>query len=130
MEAGMHLVSMGVAWLASIGIIVVGALYLRDPRAAARSFGLPLPEAGPNIVWWLRLKGVRDVVAGLAVMAVLVWSDLRTVGIVLFVQSLIAVGDMAVILSARGSARAACGIHGLTAAVMIAAAVPLIAGAA
>jgi hypothetical protein len=126
----MHWFSLSVAALASAGIIFMGIFYLRDPRGAARSFGLPQPEEGVNIVWWLRLKGVRDVVAGLAVLAVMIWTDLRTLGIVLLVQSLIAVGDMSVVLAARGSTKAAFGIHGLTAAMMIAASIPLIAGAA
>ncbi|MCX8253602.1 MAG: DUF4267 domain-containing protein [Beijerinckiaceae bacterium] len=124
----MHWFSLGVAVLASAGII--GVSYLRDPRGIAPSFGLPQPEEGQNIAWWLRLKGVRDVVAGVAVLAVMALCDLRTVGIVLLLQSLIAVGDMSVILAARGSAKAAFGIHGATAALMIVAALPLIAGVA
>lgn len=126
----MHILSFGVALLASFGIIVVGATYLLHPRAATRSFGLPLPEDGPNITWWLRLKGVRDVVAGLVVLAMLAWGDPRLVGIVLLVQSLIALGDMSVILAARGSTRTAFGMHGATAGLMIVGAVPLIAGIA
>lgn len=126
----MHWFSLGVAVLASAGIIVIGVSYLRDPRGIAPSVGLPQPEEGQNIAWWLRLKGVRDVVAGMAVLAVIALCDLRTVGIVLLVQSLIAVGDMSVILAARGSTKAAFGIHGATAALMIVAALPLIAGAA
>jgi hypothetical protein len=126
----MHWFSLGVALLASAGIIAIGIFYLSNPRGAARSFGLPQPESGPNIAWWLRLKGVRDVVAGLAVLAVILWSDRRTVGVVLLVQSLIALGDMTVVLSGKGSARTALTVHGMTAALMIAAAIPLIIGVA
>jgi hypothetical protein len=126
----MHWFSIAVALLASAGIIFMGIFYLRDPRGAARSFGLPQPEAGPNTTWWLRLKGVRDVVAGLVVLAVMVWTDLHTVGIVLLVQSLIALGDMSVVLAAKGSTKTALGMHGLTAAIMITAALPLITGLA
>lgn len=60
----MHWFSMGVALLAAFAIIAVGVMYLLNPRAATQSFGLPLPEAGANIAWWLRLKGSRDVVSG------------------------------------------------------------------
>ena len=45
----MHWFSIIVALLASIGIIVVGAMYLFNPRGATQSFGLPLPEAGANV---------------------------------------------------------------------------------
>jgi len=52
------------------------------------------------------------------------------VGLVLLVEATIPVGDMLMILAAKGSAKSAFGIHGLTAMIMILAAVPLIIGAA
>ena len=121
--------SFGVAMLASLGIIGIGGLYILNPGAAARGFGLPLPD-GPNIVWWLRLKGVRDIVSGLVVLAMMVWAEPRVLGIVLLIESFTALGDMSLILAARGSTRAAFGMHGPTAALMILAALPLIAGMA
>ena len=93
----MYWFSMGVAVLIAVGIIVIGVTYLFNPRVATRSFGLPLPGAGANVVWWLRLKGVRDVVSGLVVMAVMVWGEPRLVGIVLLVEALIPIGDMSMI---------------------------------
>ena len=126
----MHWFSNGVALLASVGIIAMGAMYIFNPRSATKSFGLPLPEEGTNIVWWLRLKGVRDIVAGLVVLSMMVWGGSRVVGIVLLIESFIAVGDMSLILAAKGSTKAALGMHGLTAAFMIAAAIPLVVGVA
>ena len=49
--------ALGVALLAASAIIAIGVMYLATPRAATRSLGLPLPEDGANIAWWLRLKG-------------------------------------------------------------------------
>lgn len=49
----------------------------------------------------------------------------RGVGIILFVEAIIPFGDMLVVLGGRGSARRAFGIHGLTAAIMILAAIPM-----
>jgi hypothetical protein len=126
----MHWFSNGVALLASVGIIAIGAMDLLNPRGATLSFGLPLPEAGPNIDWWLRLKGVRDIAAGLVVLAMMIWGEPRVVGIVLLIESFIPAGDMSLVLAAKGSTSAALGMHGLTAALMIAAAIPLITGAA
>lgn len=126
----MHWFSFGVALLASFGIIFMGGMYIFNPRVATQSFGLPLPEEGANIAWWLRLKGVRDIVAGLVVLAMMVWSGPRIAGVVLLIESFIPLGDMTVILVARGSTKRAFGMHGLTAALMILAAIPLIAGAA
>jgi hypothetical protein len=126
----MHWLALGIALLVALGIIVIGALYLSGPRATTRSFGLPLPEDGPNIAWWLRLKGVRDIASGLTLLAMMVWGGPRMVGIILLVEALIPIGDMLVILAAKGSARRAFGMHGLTALLMILAAVPLTMGVA
>ena len=126
----MYWFSVGVALLVALGIIALGALYLLNPRAATQSFGLPLPEEGANIAWWLRLKGVRDIASGLVVLALIAWGGPRLVGIVLLIEAIIPVGDMSLILAAKGSTQRALGIHGLTAALMIVAAIPLIMGAA
>jgi hypothetical protein len=124
----MHQLALGLAGLVALAIIAIGTLYLANPRAATRSFGLPLPEAGVNVAWWLRLKGVRDIVAGLGVLAFMAWGGLRGVGLILLVDALIPVGDMLNVLAAKGSTRLALGMHGLTAVVMILAAIPLTLG--
>lgn len=124
----MYWFSIGVAVLAAVGIIAIGAAYLSNPHAATPSFGLPPPEQGANVAWWLRLKGVRDVVSGLIVLALVLWGGPFVLGIALLIEAMIPLGDMSLILAAKGSTRAALGIHGLTAALMIAAAIPLIAG--
>jgi hypothetical protein len=126
----MHVFSIGVAMIVSIGIIAIGTTYLLNPRAAAPSFGLPPPEEGANIGWWLRLKGVRDIASGLVILALMQWGDPRTVGIALLFDAIIPLGDMALILAAKGSTLKALGMHGVTSALMVLAAIPLIAGAA
>lgn len=126
----MYWFAMGVALLAGIGIITIGALYIFNPMAATQSFGLPLPGKSENVAWWLRLKGVRDIASGLVVLALMLWGDSRTLGIVLLVEALIPLGDMSLILAAKGSASRAFAIHGVTAALMILAAIPLMQGPA
>jgi Domain of unknown function (DUF4267) len=96
-----------------------------SPTTATRSFGLPLPENGANVAWWLRLKGVRDIASGVTLLAFMAWGDLRGVGIVLLAEAIIPVGDMSLILAAKGSTRSAFGIHGLTAVLMVLAAIPM-----
>ena len=124
----MHQIALGIALLVALAIIAIGALYVARPRAATRSFGLPLPEEGANVAWWLRLKGVRDIAAGLVVLAFMAWGGPRAVGVAVLVQAIIPIGDMSLILAAKGSTRLALGMHGLTAVVMILAAIPLITG--
>ena len=126
----MHWFSIIVALLAAIGIIVLGVMYLFNPRGATHSFGLPLPEAGANVGWWLRLKGTRDIVPGLVLLALVVWGASRLIGIVMLIQAMIPAGDMTLILASKGSTKTAFGVHGLTAALMILAAFPLILGVA
>ena len=126
----MHWFSFGVALLAAAGIIFLGVMYLFKPRGATQSFGLPLPEAGTNIEWWLRLKGVRDIVSGLTVLALLVWGEPRLLGIVFLIAAITPVGDMSLVLAAKGSRATALGVHGVTALLMILAAIPLILGVA
>jgi hypothetical protein len=121
----MHWLPLGTALLVALAIIVIGTQYVVNPTTATRSFGLPLPEYGANTVWWLRLKGVRDIASGLAVLAFMAWGVPRGVGIILFVEAIIPVGDMLLVLAAKGSAKSAFGVHGLTAAVMVLAAIPM-----
>ena len=51
------------------------------------------------------------------------------VGLILFVLAIIPVGDMLLILAAKGSTRSAFGMHGLTAVLMVLAAIPMMIGA-
>jgi hypothetical protein len=128
MEVWMHLLALAVALLVAFGIIAIGILYLSNPRMMSRSFGLPPPEDGANITWWLRLKGVRDIASGLVVLAFMMWGGPQAVGIVLLVEALIPVGDMSLILAAKGSRQTAFGVHGVTAAAMILAGIVLVMG--
>ena len=125
----MHWLALGMALLVALAIIAIGTQYVVNPRIATRSFGLPLPEDGANIAWWLRLKGVRDIVSGLTVLAFMSWGVPLGVGIILLVEAIIPVGDMLLILAAKGSAKSAFGIHGLTAVLMVLAAIPMMIGA-
>jgi Domain of unknown function (DUF4267) len=124
----MHWLALGMALLVAVAIIVIGSQYVARPTSATRSFGLPLPESGTNITWWLRLKGVRDIASGLTVLALMNWGTPREVGIVLLAQATIPVGDMLLILAAKGSTRSAFGMHGMTAVVMVLAATSLMMG--
>ena len=124
----MHWFALGTALLVALAIIAIGTQYIVSPLTATRSFGLPLPENGTNIASWLRLKGVRDIVSGLTVLAFMMWGAPSGVGLILLVEAIIPVGDMLVILAAKGSTKSAFGMHVLTAVIMVLAAIPLMIG--
>ncbi|CAD6545669.1 hypothetical protein LMG27952_04342 [Paraburkholderia hiiakae] len=124
----MHWLSIGLALFLAIAIIAIGTQYLVRPMTATRSFGLPLPENGANIAWWLRLKGVRDIASGLAVLAFMVCGTPLGIGTILLALALIPVGDMLLILAAKGSTKSAFGMHGATAALMVFTAISMMMG--
>jgi len=68
-----------------------------------------------NIAWWLRLKGVRDIGSGLAVLAFMMWTRAQRGRHHTALKAIIPVGDMVLILAAKGSTKSAFGIRGLTA---------------
>jgi hypothetical protein len=118
-----HTVGLALAWLAAAMIIYVGIMYLLRSEANAAGFGLPTLLHDADRAWW-QLKGVRDVVSGLAVILFIFVAGDALPWLVL-VEALIPLGDMLVILGNRGRRASAFGIHGLTAVVMVAAAVLL-----
>jgi hypothetical protein len=125
----MHHAAYGLAGLLAVAIIFLGTQYVVSPWATTRSFGLPRPADDAVTAAWLRLKGIRDIVSGLVVFAIMAWGGPRLVGLILIVEAIIPLGDMSVILVARGSTKSAFGIHGLTALVMLLVGVPLAVGA-
>lgn len=114
--------------IAALGIIAIGASYILNPEGAMTGFGLPLPQRDEHLAPWLRLKGVRDIVSGIVVLANMVWLGHWGTGLMMLVLAIIPVGDMLTILAAKGSVVRAFGVHGLTAAVMILAALALLSG--
>ena len=124
----MHWLAIGLALLLALAIIAIGTLYVVNPTSATRSFGLLLPENGANIAWWLRLKGVRDIASGLTVLAFMAWGAPRGIGIILLVGAIIPVGDMLLILAAKGSTRSAFGMHAPTAVLMVLTAILMMIG--
>ncbi len=63
------------------------------------------PEDGANIAWWLRLKGVRDVVSGLVLLAAMLWGGPQMLGVLLLIQAMIPLGDMSLVLACEGLER-------------------------
>ena len=108
------------AALLAVGIMVIGCFYLASPERVSGSFGLKPPAPDADTRAWLRLKGIRDVASGLAVLTLMLTTDTRTTGIVLLVFAVIPFGDMSNILVSGGRKATAFSVHGVTCAVMLA----------
>ena len=114
------------AGLVAVGIIVIGCFYLVSPKRILGTFGLKPPASDADTLAWLRLKGIRDIASGLALLTVMLTTVARTVGILLLVFAIIAFGDMSIILGSGGSKSRAYSNHGVTCAVMVVAGLLLI----
>ncbi len=114
-----NVLPLSLAVLVSAGIIVIGCFYVVSPRRISEGFGLRAPAADADTAAWLRLKGIRDIACGLAVLILMLTTGSRTVGIVLLVFCLIPFGDMANILVSGGRKATAFSVHGVTCAVML-----------
>jgi len=105
------------AILIAAAIIFIGARFLLAPGVAAAGFGVPVDPAG-NIGAFLDAKGVRDIVSGLVVLALMLTRQKFALGLFLVVAALIPLGDMAIVLTHGGQASVAFGIH-LSTAIML-----------
>jgi Domain of unknown function (DUF4267) len=112
-------ISISVAALIAVAVTVIGCSYLVSPERISGSFGLKPPAPDADTRAWLRLKGIRDVGCGLAVLILMLTADRRSLGIVLLAFAIIPLGDMSIVLGSGGSKSKAFSIHGLTCAVML-----------
>jgi hypothetical protein len=112
-------IPLSLAALLAVAIIVIGCFYLVSPERISGTFGLKPPASDADTRAWLRPKGIRDVVAGLVVLAMMLTADSRSVGIVLLVEAIIPLGDMSIVLGSGGSKSRAFSIHGATCTVML-----------
>jgi hypothetical protein len=120
MKPFMHnAIPLSVAALIAVAIIVIGCFYLVSPERISGTFGLKPPASDADTRAWLRPKGIRDVVSGLVVLAMMLTADRRSVGIALLVLAIVPLGDMSIILGSGGSKSRALSIHGVTCAVML-----------
>src|ERR1700756_3332474 len=114
-----NLIPLSLAVLVSVGIILIGCFYVTSPQRVTGSFGLKPPAPDADTRAWLRLKGIRDLASGLALLTMMLTTDSRTVSILLLVFAIIPFGDMSNILVSGGRKATAFSVHGVTCAVML-----------
>ena len=112
-------IPLALAVLVSVGIIVIGCFYVASPERILGGFGLKPPATDADTRAWLRLKGIRDIASGLAVLTLMLTTNSRTVGILLLVFAIIPFGDMSNVLGSGGRKATAFFVHGVTCAVML-----------
>ena len=112
-------IPLSLAVLVSVAIVVIGCFYVISPQRILGGFGLKPPAPDLDTRAWLRLKGIRDVASGLALLTLMLTTDSRTVGIVLLVFAIIPFGDMSNILVSGGRKVTALSVHGVTCMVML-----------
>jgi len=114
------------AALVAVAVTVIGCFYLAAPERILGSFGLKPPASDADTRAWLRLKGIRDVAAGLVVLTMMLTAESRMTGIALLAFAIVPFGDMSIILGSGGRKATAFAVHGVTGAVMLAAGLLLI----
>ncbi|KRC61459.1 hypothetical protein ASE14_11365 [Agromyces sp. Root81] len=112
------------ALVLALGIIFVGVSYLVAPTSTGRGFGFT-SAITPEVTPWQHIKGPRDIVSGLVVIAMLVFFGPAAAAVILLVEALTPIGDALMIVRNHGRLAVAVGVHASTAAVMIVAAVLL-----
>jgi len=118
----------GLSGLLGAGIIVIGARFLAVPQAAAAAYGITTERDGPASDPYLAAKGVRDIASGIVVFVLLAAGKPPILGGYLAAASIIPVGDGINVLRHNGPKATAYGVHGTTAAVMLATAALLLSG--
>ena len=118
------------SWLIGAAIIVLGAQDLAAPQKAAAGFGLPngsaQTEPGSSQAW-MSVRAVRDIASGLFIFILLINGATHLLGWVMLAACLIPVGDAVIVRRSNGPSSSVYGIHGGSAAVMLATSAALLA---
>ena len=118
----------GLSGLLGAGIIVIGARFLAAPQAAAAAYGITTEQDGPASDPYLAVKGVRDIASGIVLFVLLAAGKPHNLGKYLAAYSITPIGDAIIVLRRNGRKGTAYGVHGTTAAVMLATAALLLSG--
>ena len=112
----MHLTALFVGLIACIAIIVLGARFLLQPRQATLDFGI----AADNLRGLTEIKGVRDITSGVVPLVAWAAAGRTTLGWVLVAAAITPTADALIVSTNGGKLSKALGIHGLTAALLVA----------
>lgn len=115
---GTRSVSFWMTMLIALGIICIGIRFILNPTAAASGFGIPFSSV--NDIAFGRIKGIRDIFSGLALLPLLFFRMQRATAIVFAAATIIPISDCLTVLATNGASDVPhLLIHGLTAVYML-----------
>jgi hypothetical protein len=101
----------------ALGIIFVGARFILNPSAGAAGFGIPFSSQAD--LPFGKIKGIRDIFSGLALLPLLFQRMRRATAWVFTAATIVPVTDCLIVLTTNGSGDTQhILIHGLTAVYM------------
>ena len=112
--------------LVGLGITAVGTRFLVSPAKAAAAYGIPIGQEVSGADPYLSVKGIRDLASGLMTFVLIAAREPHVLAGFLLAATVIPVGDAAVVLRRGGQKSTAYGVHGATAAAMVATAMILL----
>jgi uncharacterized protein DUF4267 len=107
----------GLALLLNLFVLVIGARFLLQPRAAATGYGVPAKADGDPA--YLEIKGLRDGATGILGLALLAFAGAHAEAWFMVAAALVPLGDTLIVLRHGGTRAAAFGIHFATAVVVL-----------
>lgn len=120
----MHLTALLVAAIGCVAIAVVGVRFLLTPRRATSDFGVDADDVRALTA----IKGVRDITSGVVPLVVWAAAGPAALGWALVAAALTPTADAVIVITRGGKVATALGIHGLTAALLVAAGLVLALG--
>ena len=98
--------------------LTFGLRFLLDGHGAAAGFGIdPWPTGAA--AGYFAVKGIRDIVLGLNLLALFALGQRRATGVLMAIAAMIPIADMIIVLTHGGTVATALGIHGLTAVIVL-----------
>jgi hypothetical protein len=120
----MNLAALLVALIGCVAIIAIGGRFLLAPRQATLAYGV----AADNLRALTEIKGVRDITSGVVLLVVWAAAGRTALGWALIAAAITPTGDAMIVLTNGGKLSIVLGIHGLTAALLVAAGLVLALG--
>jgi hypothetical protein len=117
----MHVVALLVVLIACAGIIGLGIRFFLQPRQATLDFGI----AADNHRGLTEIKGARDITSGVVLLVVWAAAGQSALGWAALAAAITPMADALIVLTNGGKLSRALGIHGVTAAVLVAAGLTL-----